>query len=113
MPTASIDEIWLVDFGEPFPDEPASVRPAMAVGPASPLEGMPWLVVVPLTTSDRGLPFHEEIHPSAGTGLSATSFAQCELVRSVSRRRLKTRLGVVSPLTAFRVRQILSNLLDM
>lgn len=113
MPTASIDELWIVDFGDPFPDEPASTRPAMAVGPASPLEGMPWLVVVPLTTSDRGLPFHAEIPPTPSNGLSATSFAQCELVRSVSRRRLLTRIGEVSPFTAFRVRQIIANLLDM
>jgi len=30
---ASTNEIWLCDFGEPYPRERASLRPALIIGP--------------------------------------------------------------------------------
>ena len=110
---ASIDEIWLVDFGDPFPDEPAHPRPAMVVGPPLTLAGLSWVVVAPMTTVRRGLRFHVEAESSIRTGLTDTSYVQCELVRSVSRRRLQSKLGVAGPATAFEVRAVLAMLLDM
>ena len=32
---ASVDELWLTDFGDPYPGEPASFRPALILGPPS------------------------------------------------------------------------------
>ncbi len=35
---ASVDDLWLVDFGEPYPGEPGSYRPALVLGPGFALE---------------------------------------------------------------------------
>lgn len=51
------------------------------------------VVVVPTTTSHRGLSVHVEIDPGPGTGLDDLCYAQCELIRSISVRRLVHRLG--------------------
>jgi mRNA-degrading endonuclease toxin of MazEF toxin-antitoxin module len=66
--------------------------------------------VVPLTTTRRGLSLHVEIEPSATTGLAEVSYAQCEWVRSVNRRRLVRSLGTVDPLTSREITQILRTL---
>lgn len=90
----SPDEIWLTDFGEPFPGEPAYQRPALVIGP-SPLfgENLPFVIVVPLTTTHRGLSLHVEIQPDLVNRLGEVSYVQCELLRSISRRRLVARIG--------------------
>jgi mRNA interferase MazF len=109
--TVSPDEIWLTDFGDPFPGEPAPHRPALVVGPSRLFpETMPFVIVVPLTTTRRGLSVHVEIEPTASTGLHEVSYAQCEWVRSVNRRRLLDRLGVADPTTTRQVADILATL---
>ena len=45
------------------------------------------VVVVPFTTSRRGLPVHVEVRPPDG-GLREVSFAMCEQVRSLAVDRL-------------------------
>jgi mRNA interferase MazF len=47
---------------------------------------------VPMTTTDRGNDLHVRLDPPQG-GLSKVSFAMPEMVRSVSTRRLRRRLG--------------------
>lgn len=112
--TGSVDEVWLVDFGDPFPGEPAYHRPAVVVGPDRIFGGaIPQVILVPLTTRDRRLPNHIEVEPSERSGLDATSYAQCELVRSVNRRRLVHRLGVVSPAEGGGIRAVLAALLGL
>ena len=55
-------------------------------------------IVVPVTTARRGLPSHVELD-GPDTGLDAVSYAKAEDVKSISDRRLVTRLGV-APLPA-------------
>ena len=110
---ASPDEIWLVDFGEPFPGEPANRRPAVLVGPSRLFgDGLPFVIVVPLTTVHRRISFHVEIEADAISGLSATSYAQCELIRSVSTHRLSASLGHVSLRAAHEIETVIKRLLD-
>jgi mRNA interferase MazF len=91
----SPDEIWLVDFGDPFPGEPAHHRPALVVGPSRLFpDTLPFVFVAPLTTTRRGLSLHVEIEPGPGNGLDQISYVQCEWIRSINRRRLVTQLGV-------------------
>ena len=107
------DEIWLVDFGEPFPGEPAKQRPAIVVGPSRLFgDGLPFVIVVPLTTVHRRLSFHVEIDHGRGTGLDEASYAQCELIRSISTRRLNHVLGRVSLQTAREIETVVKRLLD-
>jgi len=93
---ASIDDLWLVDFGEPHTGEPASHRPALVIGPPDTFgPTFPFVIVTPLTTTRRGLSLHIVVEPTPDTGLDEISYIQCELVRSVNQRRLVHRLGAV------------------
>jgi len=110
---ASIDELWLVDFGNPYPGEPAAQSPALVIGPSPAFgTGFPFVIVVPLTTTYRRLSIHVEVGPASGTGLDLTSFIQCELIRSINRNRLVRLLGLVGPDVSHQVRRIIRTLLD-
>jgi mRNA interferase MazF len=106
-------EVWLVDFGDPVGREQSGRRPAVVVS-ADPLNesraGV--VIVVPTTTTLRGLPSHVEIEPN-GSALDEVSYAKCEDVKSVSDQRLIGRLGVVNDEVAFRIGRALRFLLDL
>ncbi len=109
---ASVDDIWLVDFGDPFPGEPAHQRPALVVGPPEHFgASFPFRIVLPLTTTRRDLPIHVELEPNAESGLEETSYVQCELVRSISSRRLIHRIGAVDRQRSEQVGEVLRTLL--
>jgi mRNA interferase MazF len=111
---ASIDELWIVDFGVPYPGEPASRRPALIVGPPDSFgPTFPFAILLPLTTTRRGLSLHVEVEASSSTGLSETSYIQCELIRSVNRSRLIRRLGAVDDTTRHNVTNIVRTLLNV
>jgi mRNA interferase MazF len=54
------------------------------------------VVVLPITTTARGVPFHVPLGPSEA-GIRRRSFNKCEDIRSISRERLMERWGLVSP----------------
>lgn len=90
-------EIWFLNLDPTQGREQAGSRPALVVsvdafnqGPAE------LLVVLPVTTVAKGIPFHVPVHPPEG-GVRQTSFIKCEDVRSVSRGRLRERWGAVTP----------------
>jgi mRNA interferase MazF len=110
---ASVDDVWLVDFGEPFPAEPAHHRPAVVLGPPDTFgPDFPFVIVCPITTTRRGLALHVEVEPGDTTGLDDTSYVQCELLRSINRRRLVHRLGAIDSETSQRVDSIVRTLLN-
>lgn len=109
---ASVDELWLVDFGNTYPGEPSSHRPALVLGPPESFgPAFPFAIVVPTTTARRALSLHVEVEPDPRNGLDATSYIQCELIRSINTRRLVHRLGVVDPTTSEAVAEIVRTLL--
>lgn len=109
---ASPDELWLVDFGDPFPGEPAHHRPALVIGPPDTFGAeFPFVIVCPLTTTRRGLSLHVEVDAHDVTGLDHVSYVQCELVRSINRRRLVHRLGAVDRTVSTEVERVLRTLL--
>ncbi len=110
---ASIDELWLTDFGEPYPGEPAAFRPALILGPPSPFGAtFPFVLVAPLTSRHRGLSLHISVEADDRTGLDVDSVVQCELVRSINRTRLIHRIGVVDPATSRAVSTVIRSLFD-
>ncbi|MCP4304592.1 MAG: type II toxin-antitoxin system PemK/MazF family toxin [bacterium] len=110
---ASVDDLWLVDFGEPYPGEPAAHRPAMILGPPDTFgPGFPFVIVAPLTSSRRGLSLHVEVEATNDTGLDTASYVQCELIRSINRNRLVHRLGAVSPDISNQVATVTKTLLN-
>ncbi len=111
-PMASPDELWLVDFGEPFPGEPAHRRPALVLGPPATFGAeFPYVLVCPLTRTDRELSLHVEVQPDQTTGLDAVSWVQSESIRSINRRRLVARLGRIGLAESDQVRDIVGMLL--
>jgi mRNA interferase MazF len=110
---ASPDEIWVVDFGDPYPGEPASHRPALVLGPPDTFGAdFPFVIICPLTSTRRGLSLHVEIEAHEHTGLDTTSYVQCELLRSISRRRLIHQLGAIDRTTSDHVTKITKTLLS-
>lgn len=110
---ASIDDLWLVDFGEPYPGEPGAHRPALVLGPPDTFgPGFPFVIVTPLTTTRRGLSLHIELEPTNENGLDETSYIQCELLRSVNRKRLVHQLGTIDVDTSLRVASVVKTLLS-
>jgi mRNA interferase MazF len=110
---ASVDDLWLTDFGEPYPGEPATHRPALVIGPPDTFgSGYPFVIVIPLTTTHRALSLHVEVEASVDTGLDKTSYVQCELIRSVNRNRLMHQLGVVDPEVGSQVSTVVKTLLN-
>jgi len=106
-------EIWLTDLGDPIGREQAGMRPVVVVS-ADPLNqskaGV--VIVVPCTTTPRGLPSHIEIEPGP-SGLDEVTYAKCEDVKSVSEQRLVARLGVIRPDTQAGISRALRFLLDL
>lgn len=106
-------EVWLLDFGEPVGREQSGRRPAVVISADSLNESRAGIVVViPLTTTYRGLPSHVEID-RGDSGLDEVSYAKCEDVKSVSEQRLIGRLGVVGDEVMFRLARVLRFLLDL
>jgi mRNA interferase MazF len=110
---ASVDDLWIVDFGEPYPGEPAAHRPALILGPPNTFgTDFPFIIVTPLTTAHRGLSLHVEVEPLPETGLDEVSYVQCELIRSVNRQRLVHRLGTVGADVSLSVASVVKTLLN-
>ena len=111
---ASIDELWLVDFGEPHPAEPSKHRPGLVLGPPSSFgNSFPFVFVAPATTTHHGLSLHVEVEASPETGLDEVSYIQCEMLRSVNGHQLVHRLGAVNPEVHDRVSAVVRTLLDL
>jgi len=106
-------EVWLVDFGEPIGREQSGRRPAVVVSADALNESRAGVViVVPTTTTHRGLPSHIEVEPGT-SGLDEVSYAKCEDVKSVSEQRLIARLGIVTDAITFDIGRALRFLLDI
>lgn len=106
-------EIWLIDLNPTRGHEQAGKRPGLVVsvdlfnqGPAG------LVVVIPITTREKGIPLHVEIKSPEG-GLAKRSFVKCEDIRSVSKERLVQRLGRVTRNTLAEVEERLRILLDL
>ena len=113
MPEPSHGEVWLVDLNPTRGHEPAGVRPGLVVSVDPFNHGLAGLVVLlPLTSVAKGIPFHVEINPPEG-GVKVRSFIKCEDVRSVAKERLSRRWGKVSASTLAAVEDRLRILLGL
>lgn len=106
-------EVWLVDLNPTRGREPFGKRPALILsvdlfnqGPAE------LIVVIPITSKEKGIPFHVPIKISEG-GLLKRSFIKCEDIRSISKDRLSKFLGPVSQSTMAAVEDRLRILLNL
>lgn len=103
----------MVGFGDPIGHQQGYWRPAVVVSAdrlnASRAE---LVIVVPLTRTRRGLTSHIEVQPGS-SGLTETSYAMTEDVKSVSTKRLTRHLGRADLATLVQVGRTLSWLLEL
>lgn len=107
-------DIWFVNFNPTKGREQRGDRPALIVS-ADRLNSSPaeLVIAVPLTTTERSaIPWHVEINAPDG-GLRKTSYALCEQVRALSKKRLRRRLGTLQGSAAEEVEDRLRILLDL
>lgn len=106
-------EIWLADFDPTIGREQAGTRPALVVSDNLFNHSAAGLVVIcPITSRDKGMSFHVNIVPPEG-GLDRDSYVMCDQPRTVSKQRLKRRLGLVEPPTMHSTEAHLSMLLGL
>jgi mRNA interferase MazF len=107
-------EIWLADLNPTRGHEQAGARPVLIVSTRTFNHGPAGLVfVLPLTRTDRRIPFHVPIDPPEG-GVSARSYILCDAIRSIAKDRLGPRpWGSVSATTLLKVDDNLRILMDL
>lgn len=113
MTTPSRGEVWTVNLNPARGHEQAGYRPGLVISVDTFNHGPAGLVVIiPITTKVKGIPFHVAINPPEG-GVSKKSFIKCEDIRSVSTERLSKCLGPVSLKTLQAVEERVKILLDL
>jgi len=106
-------EVWLADLNPVRGHEQASLRPVVVFSVDRFNQSRADLVVVvPITSTLRNIPFHVVVQPPEG-GLTQPSAILCEAVRSISKDRLVHRWGRLSPTTLDAVADRLRILLDL
>ena len=106
-------QVWLVDLNPTRNHEQAGKRPCLIISVDLFNQGASGLaLVLPITSKDKGIPFHVEVNPDEG-GLTQKSFIKCEDVRSISIERLSDLWGVVYPATMMMVEDRLRILLGL
>jgi mRNA interferase MazF len=90
-------ELWMADLEPITGHEQGGKRPCLVFsddvfnhGPAE------LVVVLPITSKDRGIPLRVPLNPPEG-GLKAASFVMPEMIRSISVGRLARRMGMIGP----------------
>ncbi|MGQ0623828.1 MAG: type II toxin-antitoxin system PemK/MazF family toxin [Sporichthyaceae bacterium] len=105
-------EIWLTDFGTPIGHEQGDRRPAVVMSADRMNASRAGLViVVPMTTTRRSLPTHIEVE-SGPSGLTETSYAKAEDIKSVSVARLVHRIGRAPSADIDRIKRAVGLLLE-
>ncbi len=108
-------QVWVADLNPTVGGEQRGRRPCVVVSSslycAFPI---PMVIVVPLTTVDRGLPHHVPIL-SVSAGLDRPSWARTDDIRAISEQRFTSRrpLGVLSPGEREAVRAQLRLMIDI
>ncbi len=111
--SAARGEIWLADLNPVRGHEQAGRRPVLVVS-VDPFNRSKadLVVVVPLTSTLRGIPLHVTVEPPEG-GIKNPSALLCDAVRSISKDRLVIRWGNVSSKTMAEVEDRLRVLLGL
>ena len=97
--TPSRGDIWLADLNPIRGHEQGGQGPVLIVSINQfNLSRADLLIVMPITSTLRSIPFHVVVQPPEG-GLTNPSAILCEGIRSISKDRLVKRWGQVLPAT--------------
>lgn len=107
-------EIWAANLNPTRGHEQAGERPVLIISTNIFNHGPADLVfVLPLTRSNRRIPFHIAVEPPEG-GLTSRSYILCDALRSISKDRLGLQpWGLVTPQTLAAVEDVLRILLEL
>jgi len=106
-------EVWLVDLNPTRGHERAGKRPCLIISANTFNHGPAVLVsVVPITSRKKNIRSHVPVRPPEG-GLREISFIKTEDLRSIDKRRLIERWGMVSKATMTAVEDLVKVLLDL
>jgi mRNA interferase MazF len=106
-------DVWWIDLRTPVGNEQGYRRPAVVVSADAFNRLKEDLVfVVPMTTRERGKPYHVKIDPLA-SGLTKMCWAQVEDLRSVSLARLQEHVGEVDEGTLAEIGEIIRLLMGL
>ena len=90
-------DVYLVSLEPVVGSETGKTRPAIVVQNDLANRTSPTVTVIPVTSrTDRLFPFQVRLAAEEG-GLERSGKALCEQIRTVSRQRLKRRLGQLAP----------------
>ena len=113
MPSILYGDIWYGDLDPTLGHEQAGERPVLVLSSTVFNRSPAGLVVIlPITTRLRGIPWHVNILPPEG-GLTRPSAILCEAVRSVSQQRLQHYLGTAGTATMLEVQDRLRILMNL
>lgn len=103
----------MLDLGEPVGHEQGWHRPALVVSSDEWNRHANVVTVLPITRTKHELPTRVEIESGSRTGLTETSYARSEDIRSVSDRRLVRRMGIVDIVTMSALGRVLRTFLEI
>jgi|SRR5579872_270326 len=107
-------EVWLVNLDPTIGHEQAKLRPCLVISNNELNHGPSHLhIVLPITSKNRENPLHVKIQSPEG-GVDKESFILCDQIRTVSRKRFKSKgLGSVTQLTLRAIEHILAILINI
>jgi mRNA interferase MazF len=98
MPNPRRGEIWDVNWSPGRGAEQQGTRPALIIqndrGNAS--ANYPLTIVASMSRTQRSVPLHVRIAPSAENGLTDYTDVKCEQVMTIEKSRLMRRRGIIS-----------------
>lgn len=112
VPDLSCGQVVWVNLNPVVGSEQSGHRPAVIVSGDDYLASVPNVVVIlPITSRDRGLPHHVRL--SGAIGLDAGSFAMTEQPRTIDRRRITSSAGQIDGAALQAIRSWLVDFLDL
>lgn len=109
LPEIRRGQVWVVDWSPGRGSEQLGRRPAVVIQTDAANRNPRYPNTIVLTLSTKGLPVttHVEVGPDARNGLRETSWVKCEQILTVSKDRLTSLWGTLSPEAIARVERAL------
>ncbi len=108
-------ELYWLDWSPSRGSESAGVRPALIIqrDTGNLAVTYPNTVVVTVSSQGHDIPLHVRLRPTRENGLKNVSWVKCEQVFTVSKERLRQRLGRISPAELGEIERAIALNLDL
>ena len=108
-------ELFWIDWSPGRGSEQSGVRPGLVVQADAPNrnENYPNTIVVAVSRAGRDVASHVVLEPTPDSGLKARSFAKCEQVQTVSKERVRERIGRVTTEQMARISIALKRMMEL